>query len=119
MEMGGASAMKATIDACLDCYKECLATAMMHCLEEGGAHVEPKHFRLMLTCAHSCLTCANLMLIGSPFHAQACELCAEICRRCAESCDALGGPEMQECADTCETCAAMCSEMADTMKMAA
>jgi hypothetical protein len=93
--------MKAAIDACLDCYKECMGTAMMHCLMEGGAHVEPKHFRLMMACAEICKTCASLMLMGSPHHTALCEECVTVCNECADSCDALGGPEMQECADNC------------------
>lgn len=92
---------------------------MMHCLEEGGSHVEPKHFRLMMACAQSCLHAANLMLMGSPYHAAACAACEDICRKCAESCDALGGAEMQECADICETCAAMCKEMGAGIQLAA
>lgn len=113
------SSMKACIDACLDCYKECLGTAMMHCLEEGGLHVEPKHFRLMAACAEGCRAAANLMLIGSPYYVQACATCEELCRECAASCDAIGGAEMQECADICETCAAMCAEMAGSVQLVA
>ena len=30
------------------CYQECLSTAMIHCLEMGGEHTEPDHFRLMI-----------------------------------------------------------------------
>ncbi len=43
--------MQACIDECLRCYQMCLGTAMTHCLESGGKHVEPKHIRLMMACA--------------------------------------------------------------------
>jgi hypothetical protein len=29
------------IEECLSCYRVCLGTAMPHCLETGGKHVEP------------------------------------------------------------------------------
>ncbi|AIK44113.1 hypothetical protein DR92_1924 [Brucella anthropi] len=41
------SEMKACIDACLACYQTCIGMASTHCLEEGGEHVEPMHFRTM------------------------------------------------------------------------
>jgi hypothetical protein len=38
--------MKRCIEDCLRCYGVCTNMAMNHCLELGGEHVEPKHFRL-------------------------------------------------------------------------
>ena len=35
------------IDDCLDCHRTCLQEAMNHCLQAGGEHVAPAHFRLM------------------------------------------------------------------------
>ena len=43
--------MQACIEACLDCYQACFGAAMNHCLDTGGKHVEPKHFRLMMACS--------------------------------------------------------------------
>ena len=57
--------MQACIDECLRCYQTCLGMASNHCLEVGGRHVEPAHFRLMLACAETCRTSAHLMLIGT------------------------------------------------------
>ena len=37
------------IDNCLKCYSTCLTRAMNHCLEVGGEHTEPQHFRLICT----------------------------------------------------------------------
>ena len=53
--------MKACIDNCLSCYATCFGMAMNHCLEAGGKHTEPAHFKLMMACAEICRT--------SPFHA--------------------------------------------------
>ena len=39
--------MTECIDACLDCHRVCLGLAMTHCLETGGEHVKPQHFRDM------------------------------------------------------------------------
>lgn len=99
------------IAACLDCYRTCTQMASNHCLERGGAHVEPKHFRTMLGCAELCRTAAHVMMLKSPIHNELCRLCARICDDCAESCRALDG--MEECVAACERCAASCREMAN------
>lgn len=104
------AAMQACIDACLRCYKTCLSTAMNHCLETGGKHTEPSHFRLMSACAEICRTSAHLMLIGSPHHAQTCRACAEICEACADDCERVG--DMDECVSACRACAKSCRELA-------
>ncbi len=39
---------EAAVDAMLACHKTCLGMALTHCLNEGGDHVRPQHFRLML-----------------------------------------------------------------------
>lgn len=102
--------MTACIEACLDCYRHCQHTALTHCLEMGGEHVEPRHFRLMMDCAEACRAAAALMINDSPYHGQTCGLCAQICRDCAESCRALG--DMDECVRACEACAEACEAMA-------
>ena len=102
--------MTACIQACLDCYRHCQHTALTHCLEMGGEHVEPKHFRLMMDCAESCRTSAAMMINDSPYHAESCRLCAQICRDCAESCRRVG--DMDECVRACEQCADACEAMA-------
>nr|WP_238908884.1 hypothetical protein [Achromobacter ruhlandii] len=58
-------AMKECIEACLGCYRTCLEEAMGHCLEAGGQHVEPGHFRRMMACAEMCRTSAHMMLLGA------------------------------------------------------
>ena len=102
--------MQSCIDACTKCYQVCLQTAMNHCLETGGKHVEPSHFRLMINCAQICQTSADLQLSGSEFVAQYCSLCAEVCEACAISCAALG---MTDCEKACRDCAASCRAMAN------
>lgn len=101
--------MQACIDECLRCYQSCLGTAMNHCLETGGKHLEPGHFRLMMACAEICRTSAHFMLISSDHHKHVCAECAEICEACARSCEKIG--DMQDCVDSCRRCAKSCREM--------
>ena len=96
--------MSRCIETCLGCYRMCLSTAMNVCLETGGKHVGPAHFRLMMACAEMCLTSAHFMLINTPHHKPTCEECAEICVACAEDC--------QRIVAMCRVCAASCSKMA-------
>ena len=103
--------MQSCIDACSNCYQICLQTAMTHCLETGGKHVEPKHFRLMINCAQICQTSAELQLSGSDFVSQYCALCAEVCHACAESCAGLEG--MSQCEEACRSCEASCLAMTE------
>jgi hypothetical protein len=98
------------IESCIECHHICLEMAMNHCLEQGGKHVAPEHFRLMMNCAEICQTAANFMLSGSHLHQQTCAICAEVCEACAESCEKLSG--MEECVRACRMCAASCREMA-------
>lgn len=104
--------MQSCIDACSSCHQVCLQMALTHCLERGGKHVEPTHFRLMANCAEVCQTSANLQLSGSQFSAQHCEFCAVVCEACADSCRSLD--DMEECVRACEACAASCRSMAVT-----
>src|SRR5262249_33707093 len=101
--------MTACIEACQRCSAACLQTAMHHCLEVGGKHTEPKHFRLMMACVEVCRTSAALMMIGSPSHLMQCDLCARICEECATDCERIGG--MQECVQACRACAEECRQM--------
>ena len=101
--------MQSCADICNECHKICLHAAMTHCLEAGGDHLEPKHFRLMLSCAKICQTSSDLQLLGSAFSMKYCELCAEVCDACAESCEALDN--MEDCAKICRTCAQSCRDM--------
>lgn len=102
--------MQACIDACLDCYKTCLSSASHHCLEVGGKHTEPAHFRLMLACAEMCRASAHLMLLGTDAHRHSCAACAEICAACADDCERVG--DMESCVAACRRCADECRKMA-------
>jgi hypothetical protein len=104
------SEMRACIDECQRCHSVCLGMAATHCLELGGRHVEPKHFRLMLACAEICQTSANFMLMMSEHHKRTCAVCAEVCEACARSCEQVG--DMQDCVDACRRCAESCRRMA-------
>jgi hypothetical protein len=100
----------ACIEACLRCYQSCFGSVMTHCLEKGGKHVEPEHFRLMSTCAEVCRTAAHLMLMKSAHAKHLCKECAEICDECAADCEKLG--DMKDCAEACRRCAEACRKVA-------
>ncbi len=100
------TAIQHCIASCEQCHEMCLRTAMTHCLELGGRHTEPTHFRLMLNCAELCQTTANFMIADSPLHTLLCSACAEVCDACAKSCDGMDG--MSDCATACTRCAENC-----------
>lgn len=102
--------MQQCIDECLACYRTCYGMALTHCLESGGAHVKPEHFRLMMDCAEICRTSAAFMLSGSARHKLTCSVCAQVCEACADSCEQVG--DMQACVDACRRCAESCRAMA-------
>jgi hypothetical protein len=102
--------MKNCIEECLACYQTCLGMASGHCLEKGGDHTEPHHFRLMLSCAEICRTAAHFMLLGSDHYKHLCRECVEICSECARDCERLG--DMQECVDACRRCEECCRRLA-------
>ncbi len=109
------ASMQQCIDDCLHCYRTCLETAMNHCLEAGGPHTEPEHFRLMIHCAEICRTCAEFMLGNSRMHAPVCAACVEICHACAQSCEQIG--DMNECVEACRTCMESCRAMAEGLDL--
>lgn len=106
--------MQSCIDACLQCHRICLQTALNHCLEMGGRHIEPEHYRLMMSCAEICQTSGNFQLGSSRFSAQLCALCAEICDACATDCEQIG--QMDDCVNACRKCAQSCYSMASAMR---
>jgi hypothetical protein len=103
-------AVQQCIEECLNCSRTCLQMSMNDCLERGGRHLEPAHFRLMVNCAEICRTAADFMLTGSPLHAHICAACAEVCQACANSCKEIG--DMDGCVKACQRCAETCSQMA-------
>lgn len=104
------SAMKQCVTDCHECHVTCLSVAMTHCLEMGGKHTEPKHFKLMMDCAQICSVALDFMARGSEHHKHICRECAEICRVCAASCEQLDG--MEDCVAACLKCAESCEKMA-------
>jgi hypothetical protein len=99
------------IEACLRCYEICFGAAMNHCLEQGGEHVEPRHYRLMKASAEIYRACAHILLLSSPLYRSVCRACAEICEQCAHNCDRLG--DMQDCAEACRRCVEHCRKLAE------
>ena len=102
--------MKKCIEACRTCSETCLSMAANHCLETGGKHVAPKHFRLMLDCAEICDVSAHFMLRNSAHHELTCGVCAQICQACADNCAEIG--DMDSCVQACRNCAETCRQMA-------
>ena len=88
---------------------ECLA----HCLEVGGRHIKPAHFRLMMNCAELCQRSANLQLSRSAFSAQLCAVGAQVCEACAASCQEIGA--METCVQACRACAESCLAMSSAV----
>lgn len=103
-------AMRRCVEACLACHRICVTMASQHCLDVGGRHVEPRHFRLMLACAEICRTAAYFMELGTELHKRTCAVCAEVCEECARDCERVG--EMQACVEACRHCAETCRAMA-------
>jgi hypothetical protein len=103
--------IKRCIADCQSCHAECLETALHVCLESGGPHTEPEHFRLMMNCAQLCATSADFMLGRSAHHERLCALCADVCEACAASCESIGG--MDHCVELCRRCAESCRQMSD------
>jgi hypothetical protein len=97
------------IEACTECYQTCLQAAMNHCLNTGGKHVAPEHFRMMMDCVEICKASVSLQLSSSTFSFKLCNLCAEVCDACADDCEKLGG--MDECVKACRECADSCRKM--------
>ena len=115
MQTMPSSSMQQCIDDCLHCYRTCMQTAMNHCLEAGGRHTEPEHFRLMINCADICRTAAEFMLSNSKLHGPICAACAEVCHACAQSCEQIG--DMDECVQACRTCMDSCRQMAEGLDL--
>jgi len=104
--------MRTCVQECNNCHDACTET-ILHCLEMGGLHAEPKHIRTMLDCAEICKTSADFMLRMSDFHSQVCGVCADVCERCEAECERFkDDPMMQQCADACQNCARSCHDMA-------
>ncbi|WP_072392534.1 four-helix bundle copper-binding protein [Hyphomicrobium sp. CS1GBMeth3] len=105
------------IDICTRCATTCLTTAMNHCLEVGGKHVERRHFSLMIACAETCRAAAAVMMTGVAEHREVCRSCAAICKACAESCAEVG--DMDDCVAVCRECADSCRRMGGATARAA
>lgn len=104
------------IQDCLTTYGICLQMSMNACLDQGGRHADPEHFRLMVACSDICRTTANFLLGSSPHFRPVCAACAHVCEACARSC--AQRPGLEECAKACGKCAESCRDMADTGAMA-
>ncbi|HOQ99325.1 MAG TPA: four-helix bundle copper-binding protein [Anaerolineae bacterium] len=111
--------MQQCIQDCKECGAVCQET-ISYCLQMGGRHVEPTHFKLMMDCAEICQISENYMLRDSAFSATICAVCAEVCARCADSCSQFtGDATMQNCAEVCRRCSTSCQRMVESVKQPA
>jgi hypothetical protein len=101
---------QACMESCTQCHQTCMHEALQFGLRAGGQHTDSDHFRLMMSCAEICQTCANFQLADSPYCPQVAMLCAEICRACAASCEQLG--DMPDVVAACRECAECCEKLA-------
>ena len=108
--------MQQCIADCGQCAHVCFETAMHHCLEVGGEHVEPRHFRLMMACAEICKTASSVMITGIEEHKAVCGACADICKACGDNCEQVG--DMSDCVEVCRRCEESCRQMTGKMSMA-
>ena len=100
------------ITDCLDCYQSC-TRCIHYCIRQGGEHVDPKHLALLLECSRICQLSSELMISGSSFSDEFCQMCARVCSDCARSCRDIDPEDqmMKSCAEICERCAESCRNM--------
>ncbi|HET9447128.1 MAG TPA: four-helix bundle copper-binding protein [Steroidobacteraceae bacterium] len=103
------AAMVRCVEECERCHRTCLRSAMTFCLEQGGEHAAPAHFRTMLACSDMCRSAIDALLSSFDAYEEVCALCARACIQCADSCDRVG--DLQDCADACRRCASACMEV--------
>lgn len=109
--------IQACIAHCNMCSMECEKMLFTHCVEEGGAHLDPKHARLMADCIDICHIATLALLRESEMYHEICMTCADICDACADSCEKIDSKEMQHCAEICRQCAQTCRAMGDNMQV--
>ena len=99
------------IQNCIDCSRTCLET-IAYCLQQGGAHSNESHIRLLHDCVEICQTSADFMIRSSNYYPQTCGICAAICNATADACEQVvhGDKMMQECADMCRRTAESCNK---------
>lgn len=109
---GHTSQMQRGVADALECHRICEET-ITYCLQQGGAHADAEHIKLMTDCADICRVAADFMVRGSRFHGAVCGICADICEACAADCERFGDDEqMRQCAEACRRCAESCRQMA-------
>lgn len=96
---------KKAIDACIECATMCNHCAVS-CLEEKEVQNLIHCIRLDLECAVICRAAAEMMILGSAWSNEMCQLCATICNACASECEKHKHMEhCRECAEACRACA--------------
>src|SRR5262249_35121097 len=104
--------MQLCINDCFNCHVTCLET-ISYCLQKGGKHSEGSQIFLLQDCVEISQACISLLIRGSDFFEQVCEICADACESCATSCDSYKDDlPMKACAIACWRSADSCRLMA-------
>lgn len=102
--------MAECIEHCLSCFRSC-EEEFYQCLLRGDDYLNASHLQLLQTCAAICQTCAQFMMLHSPYHARLCGICATVCEACAESCENYSDQHSRQCSLNCRACARSCEKM--------
>lgn len=106
------------INNCIACERTCLET-FQYCAEQKGTAFSGKHLSLLQYCVDACQLTTELLIGGSEFSHQACELTLEICHANAIECERYQDDKIfAYCAEICRDCAESCRAIAGmTVKM--
>lgn len=96
---------------CLACEDACQDTSMHLVASDSGPEAAGRRQRLA-DCGSMCQTTVGFLLRGSPYAAQALEMCADICEACAEECMPLNSDAIVlRTIELCGDCESACRNM--------
>ncbi|PQO40697.1 four-helix bundle copper-binding protein [Blastopirellula marina] len=96
--------LRACLRACVRCAHACEQCADA-CQSEANVVMLSDFIRANRDCAQLCWTASSLIIRGSDFVGELCEICAKVCDRCAHECEKYS---YRECALVCRDCADEC-----------
>lgn len=98
------------IARCMRCYRTCLEM-IASSLEAEGSPPPAAHLALLVDCAETCRSNAEMMLRHASDAERSCG-CPEICRACALSCDEIAEEAARRCIEASCTAARSCPSLA-------
>jgi hypothetical protein len=97
---------------CLACHRICLETLVFY-VQQTDHPIEAAHVHMLLACADSCQSSADLLMLKAASHIYACAASAELCEACANLCaQKADSAQMKLCTETCRRCAESCYYLA-------